>query len=142
MPFNSAGVYTPASGATTAVPGQLIQSAVWNAIFTDISSALTLLGQQLYGSTSVSTTTYAPVAADSFLLVNDAAPVTINLPTAASRSGYPLVIKDASGAAHTNSITITANGVETIDGQTSVTIAVDYGSFNLFPVSGGWVTKP
>jgi len=45
MPFNSSGVYTPASGATTAFPGQVIASATWNAIFTDISNALTDLAQ-------------------------------------------------------------------------------------------------
>lgn len=47
MPFNGSGVYTPATGATTASPGALIQSAIWNNIFTDISSALTTLGAQL-----------------------------------------------------------------------------------------------
>jgi len=142
MPFNSAGVYTPASGATTAVPGQLIQSAVWNAIFTDISSALTLLGQQLYGTTTVVSTPYVPVLTDSFLLVNDAAPVAINLPTAASRNGYPLTIIDSSGAANTNNITITPNGVETINGLTSLVIGVAYGGYILYPVSGGWILRP
>lgn len=46
MPFNAAGTYTPASGATSATPGQVLQSAVWDAIFTDISSALTTLMTQ------------------------------------------------------------------------------------------------
>lgn len=46
MPFNSAGVYTPAAGATTAAPGDVIRSATWNSIFTDISTALSTLGAQ------------------------------------------------------------------------------------------------
>jgi hypothetical protein len=143
MPFNSSGVYTPASGATTATPGALIQSAVWNAIFTDISSALTLLGQQLYGQTTVVSTPYAPVATDAFLLVDYAGAATINLPTAASRSGYPLAIKDNSGNGHTNNITINPNGSDTIEGtNAALVIQNDFGGFNLYPVTGGWVLHP
>lgn len=46
MPFSGGGVYTPATGATTAVAGDIIHSAIWNAIFVDISSALTTVKQQ------------------------------------------------------------------------------------------------
>lgn len=142
MPFNSLGVYTPASGALTAAPGTVIQSAVWNAIFADITSALTLLGEQLYGTTSVVAATYVPVSTDSFLLVNRAGAVTINLPTAASRSGYPLIIKDISGAADANNITINRNSTDTIEGATVLTINAQYGGYWLYPVTGGWVLKP
>jgi hypothetical protein len=142
MPFNSAGVYTPATGALTAAPGALIQSSIWNGINTDYTAVLTLLGQQLYGSTSVTTTPYVPVATDALLLVNDATPVTINLPTAASRSGYPLAIKDVSGAAQTNNITINRNGSDTIEGLTSIKITAAYGGWSLFPITGGWIIHP
>lgn len=142
MPYNSAGIYTPASGATTAVPGDLIRSSTWNSIFTDISSVLTLLGQQLYGTTSVIVSPYVPVAADAFLLVNKNTAVAINLPTATSRNGYPLAIKDISGAAQTNNITINRNGSDTIEGLTSIVIDVAYGGYTLYPVTGGWVLRP
>jgi hypothetical protein len=46
MPF-SGNTYTPPTGAENAAPGQVIQSAVWDAIFTDIASALTTLMTQL-----------------------------------------------------------------------------------------------
>ena len=139
MPFNAQGVYTPASGATTAVPGQLIQSAVWNGIFADLTSSLTFLGQQLYGSTQLTSTPYVPVTTDTFLQVNFAGAVTINLPTAASRNGYPLAIKDVSGAANTNNITINRNGGDLIEGLTSIVINVAWGEFKLWPVTGGWI---
>lgn len=142
MPFNSAGVYTPAAGATTAVPGALIQSAIWNAIHTDFSNALTLLGEQLYGLTNVGATPYVPIVTDTLLLVNVASAVTINLPTAASRNGYPLAIKDVSGAANTNNITINKNGSDTIEGFTSIAVTVAWGGYNLFPVTGGWIIHP
>jgi hypothetical protein len=142
MPFSSEGVYSPASGAESAVPGGLIQSAVWNAIFTDISSALTLLGQQLYGTTTVTTSPYVPATTDTFLQINKASAVTVNLPTAASRNGYPIRIKDTSGVAQTNNITINPNGADTIEGLTSLTIAVAYGGYILYPVTGGWILSP
>lgn len=142
MPFNSAGAYTPATGATSALPGDIIRSAIWNAIFVDISNALTLLGEQLYGTTNVIATPYAPVATDTFLKVNVAGVVTINLPTGVSRGGYPLKIKDISGAANTNNITLVPNGADTIEGLASLVIDVAYGGFNLIPTSTGWIINP
>lgn len=142
MPYASTGVYTPPTGAENATPGGLIQSSIWNSIFTDISSALTLLGQQLYGTTTVTTSPYVPVTTDANLLVNKSTAVTINLPTAASRNGYPLKIKDISGVAQTNNITIAANGSETIEGFASVPINSAWGHYNLYPVTGGWIILP
>jgi hypothetical protein len=142
MPFNSSGVYTPATGATTAAPGDVIRSATWNAIFQDITDALTLLGEQLYHVTSVTATPYVPVAADAFLAVNVAGAAVVNLPSAASRSGFPLAIKDISGNANTNNITINRNGTDTIEGATSIVINSSWGGWNLYPVTGGWVLRP
>ena len=45
MPF-SGNVYTPPPGAENAAPGQVVQSAVWNSIFTDIATALTAVMNQ------------------------------------------------------------------------------------------------
>jgi hypothetical protein len=45
MPFASDGTYTPPNGAENAFAGKTIASATWNSIFTDLSSALTTLGQ-------------------------------------------------------------------------------------------------
>lgn len=42
MPF-SGNTYTPPAGATNAAPGQVIQSSIWDAIFTDLATALTTL---------------------------------------------------------------------------------------------------
>jgi len=54
MPFNTAGVYTPPAGAESATPGAVIQSATWNSIFTDLSSALTQSMEQLITKPSIS----------------------------------------------------------------------------------------
>jgi hypothetical protein len=42
--FNSSGTYNQVSGAITAAAGQILQSAVWNNIHTDLGNALTALG--------------------------------------------------------------------------------------------------
>ena len=41
------GVYTPAAGATSATPGQVVQSAVWDNVHTDMSSGFTTTIQAL-----------------------------------------------------------------------------------------------
>lgn len=142
MPFNNAGTYTPAAGATSASPGDIIKSSIWNAIFTDITTALTELGTQLYGNTAVAATPYVPLITDGLILINVAGAAVVNLPTAASRSGYPLRIKDVSGAASTNNITINRNSSDTIEGLTSIVISADYGGYSLIPITGGWVIGP
>lgn len=40
MSFNAAGTYIAPTGSTTAFAGQTIASATWNAIFTDLTSAI------------------------------------------------------------------------------------------------------
>lgn len=47
MPYDALGNYTPAPGAITAAPGQVIQSNVWDNIHTDEATALTQIAQAL-----------------------------------------------------------------------------------------------
>lgn len=51
MPFTN-GTFANVAGASNAAAGQIVQSAVWNSIHTDYSSALTQLMQQLINSVS------------------------------------------------------------------------------------------
>lgn len=53
MSYSSTGAYTDIAGSTTATPGSIIQSATWNAIFTDLGNALSQVMSQLLGTTSV-----------------------------------------------------------------------------------------
>lgn len=73
------------------------------------------------------------------------APCVVNLPSvAALGAGYLLTIKDETGlVAPANPITITPNGVETIDGAAAaITIVLPYGSVNLYVNNlGGWSIK-
>lgn len=78
--------------------------------------------------TNVTTPTYTALATDYFLCVDTATtPVTITLPTGILGTVY--IIKDCSGDAVTNPITVQGTG-QTVDGSTA-TVNTPYGSISL-----------
>lgn len=82
---------------------------------------------------------YTVKPSDRFLSVDTSGgAVTINLDVASNRSGMPITIKDVTGSASTNNITINRNGAETIDSLTALTISADFGGVRLVPISGGY----
>lgn len=79
--------------------------------------------------TNVTTPTYTALATDYFLCVDTATnAVTITLPTGILGTVY--IVKDCSGDADTNSITIGGTGGQLVDGS-SATINSPYGSVAL-----------
>jgi hypothetical protein len=68
------------------------------------------------------------------------APRTITLATADAVLGKLVYIKDESGGATTNNITVDTQGAETIDGVASVAISVDYGALRLYSDGSNWFT--
>ena len=143
MPFSSEGVYTPPNGSENAVPGQIIASATWNAIHTDIAAAITALAGATLRTILTGTTVNVTVS-DFVILMKQAAPAptTINLPASATFQNGELLIKDIAGAAFANNLTITPNGVERIDGLATYVIGINYGMVRLRPipsaVGNGW----
>jgi hypothetical protein len=142
MPFDSTGTYTPASGATTAVPGEVIASATWNAIFTDIAAALTQLGQ----STSVQTPriitspgSITVAVTDTVILIQASVP-NINLPASATKTSPVTIIGNAAGIFGTNNSTLVPSGAEMINGlAVNPVLATDHQSLTLQPLAaGGW----
>lgn len=68
------------------------------------------------------------------------AATTVQLPTAASRNGAPVIVKDMKKDALTNNITVLPAGSETIDGNASDVINSNAGSRGYRPVPGvGWL---
>lgn len=66
-------------------------------------------------------------------VTSTAAPRTITIPSALIAAGtFIIIVKDESGGAGTNNITVATEGAETIDGQASVAIVEDYGSLSLY----------
>jgi hypothetical protein len=69
--------------------------------------------------------------------------VTINLATGASRNGISLVIKDVTGNAATNPISVVPSGAETVDGLAPYTIDSPYSAVELYPkTAGGYAVAP
>jgi hypothetical protein len=144
MPFDSTGVYTPASGALSAAPGQVIASATWNAIFTDISNALTRLGQNqlIQGPRIVNGAGGITInVVDTTVFIQASVP-TISLPAAATKPSPVTIVGNAAGIFSAHNSIIDPNGAETIDGLSTVTLTVDYQTVTLIPLAtGGWVIR-
>jgi len=150
MPFDNSGTFTPPDGAENAFPGKIITSVTWNAIFTDLASALTLLGQQLLSEPTIKTTAGPfTVTTESYIALNKGSPsaTTIHLPAVATRNEQALRVVDWAGNA--GDITFSPNGSETIEGLanwilTSTGGAGFGGSITLRPSTSlsGWVVLP
>jgi hypothetical protein len=140
VPFNlHSGVYTPASGATSAAPGLLIQSAVWNSVFSDISSALTTLGELLFNPRTVSGN-FTVAQLDRYVMIIGSAP-TITLPASSVKAGPVTLVGAASGIFGTNNslIMLAAGSGDAIDGSTvnpALTLVTNYQPITFYPISG------
>jgi hypothetical protein len=78
----------------------------------------------------------------SFVSVDTATPKTIQLPLSIQRIGRVLTIKDRTGQANVNNITIQVQGSDVFqDGATSYRITVSFGSVTLVSRSGQWLIQ-
>lgn len=85
-----------------------------------------------FNYTNVATTPYVVTTTDFYLSVNSSVgPITIELPNAPPTNRL-FIIKDRTGNATVNHISITTvGGIVTIDGQTTYTLAGNFGSIQL-----------
>jgi hypothetical protein len=125
------------------------QVLLWNVVLsTWQSTTLAIVAGTAIAPTSIAfgASPYTPVQGDSVLYVDTSGgPIVINLPLAGSRGGLPLTIKDTTGHAATNNITIKPAGAETIDGYTNgspLIVNSNYGGFRLYTATGSWVIAP
>lgn len=110
-----------------------ISTAGWYELSHSSASSLSL------NTFTVTTATYtvdSNITLDYQLLCNRAGAITITLP--APTVGRTLVIKDASGNAVTNNITISHHSAETIDGATTFVISNSYQSVTLSSDGTNW----
>jgi len=73
-------------------------------------------------------------AANNVVLCNKATAMTVNLPTAVGISGKIFVIKNINVGA----VTITPSGIQTIDGQASQSITMQYNSYTIVSDGSNW----
>lgn len=84
---------------------------------------------------------YTATSQDWIIGVTDtSAPRTITLPAASALAGKQLVIKDESGGAATNNITVDGNASETIDGAATLVISANYGVVRIYCDGANWFT--
>lgn len=92
--------------------------------------------------TRTATATSVSSAGETFIGVTDTtAARTITLSTADCVNGRLIEIKDESGGAGTNNITIDTQGSELIDGAASITITANYGIARLYSSGANWFTR-
>ena len=91
---------------------------------------------------AVTSGTYIAKAGDSMIGVNYAGAVTMTLRTKQLRSGDLYTVKDESGAASTNNITVDTHGSETVDGSATDTINENHGSKTYNSDGSNWFTVP
>jgi hypothetical protein len=142
MPFNSSGVYTPPTGAENALPGQIIRSATWNSIFTDIATALTQLGEASWVATPVvlssSGSNYTIAPTDAVIVVAASTP-TIVLPLASTKKGPVRVLGGASTIFGSANTVLAITGGDSISGLSAITLSTNYQTIALYPVTGGYL---
>lgn len=91
------------------------------------------------GKFTATAVSYTALTTDVLIGVTDtAAARTITLYAAAGNVGKILVIKDQSGLAATNNITIDGNAAENIDGTATKAINTNYGSMTLYCDGSNW----
>jgi hypothetical protein len=137
MPFDPiTKVYTPPNGAENATPGEIIASATWNSIFTDIANALTQLGQGLITAPQRSITSAGNlpiVGTDVILNINSTSDLTPIIPLASSRAGAAFIFNCVVGS-HTQTLIRTAP--DTFNGNASINL-VGGATVILFPYNDG-----
>jgi hypothetical protein len=73
-------------------------------------------------------------------VTSTAAARTITLPTAVGWAGKVYIVKDESGGAATNNITLATTSSQTIDGAASKAIATNYGTLSVYSDGANWFT--
>lgn len=114
---------------------------------TNIQRALEQVSGLVAGITGTSVafgaSPYTVQATDQILYVDTSGgAITILLQPSAARLGVPLSIKDVTGDALTNNITVTPNGAEVIDGLTTYPINFAYGGVRLNPRTASYTVAP
>lgn len=147
MPFSSSGVYTPASGATVAAPGQVIASATWNSINADYTTALTTVGQASAVNQPRVINVAAPftVTTTDYIVQIHQSVGTITMPLSSTRT-YPVKIIGTNNGVFATPATVVATAPDgfsnagTGNGTPTITLTVNYQVATFYPLaSGGYI---
>ena len=141
-PQFSAGTVTPVRQTTSTSTGSVAQANTSNnALFNNLTAnGLTTLNGAIVYHTNLVSGNYTVLSTDFIIGVNTTSvAATINLPSVSSTNvGRTLFIKDETGNAFTNTISLLAASGETIDGDSTFVIESDNGSVMLYCTTTGW----
>lgn len=137
----SEGTFTTTSNSASAdairlnaASGGIDFTASSNIDFND-STVINLTNDRRASATSFTT------AGDTInAITSTAAARTVTLATADVHEGKIIYVKDESGGAATNNITVDTQGSETIDGNSTGTISANYGVLRLYSDGTNWFT--
>lgn len=116
---------------------------ITNVIAVDASEDAVIFGAgQKVQRTAVANVAYTALLTDYIIAYTSlTATRTVSLPAAATAGANRIyVIKDESGAAASFPIVIDPSGAETIDGATTKSISVNYGSYSIYTNGTAWFT--
>jgi len=125
------GTHNAVAGPSPTLSGDITGTITANTVVSISSTSVVNISSGLAFKNRTITTTYTVdgYGFDYILFCNQSAPFTITLPV--PTSGRTLIIKDISGTATTNPITISHHASETIDGAPSFVINTNYGSITI-----------
>ena len=138
MPFGPNGTYTPPTGAENAAPGNVIRSVTWNTIFTDLSTALSQLGQATWVAAPrvVPSGSFTVAPTDSVILVQGSSP-TITLPLSSTKQGVVRIFGNAGNIFGSANALVIATSPETISGVGTVALTTNFQTIALYPLASG-----
>lgn len=106
-------------------------------LYQKINSVWIKLGDP-YKTVTLVSSNYTVTTADEILLVDTSSiAITVTIPSVLLTSGRVLTFKDI-GNAYTNNITVVTEGTEKIDGQDSIVIDFNYGSYSVVSDGTNW----
>ena len=91
---------------------------------------------------AVTDAAYTAKAGDRVIGVNRAGAVTVTLPSSEVRPGRLYTVKDESGSASSNNVTVATEASETIDGSSTFTLNADYEAVSFYSDGVNWFVVP
>lgn len=111
--------------------------------FFETNDIETIIRKGQKGGVTKNTGNYTTLMTDYYIGCVHTTAITVTLPPIArAGKGKTYMIKDETGLAATNIITIDADGSETIDGAATLSLNVNYGAVILVCSNGAWYTVP
>jgi len=128
----------PASQASSY--GQVLTNKSGTLSWSNTDAGPVVLTTSLSSSANYSSGTYTVQSTD-YIIGCDIDGITVSLPSCSSvGAGKTYIIKDQAGSASSSNITISPSGTQKIDGQSSRTLTVSYGSVRIYTDGSNWYT--